>query len=78
MDNKKAADRIVSGGKSRMVVSPKGLALIAAVETGLLPEVDGGWDDRAFERFWTRFTQELQKQGADYLKNQIIMLYQKS
>lgn len=41
----------------------KGLALVAAIETGLLPEIeqDGetGYDDELFQRFWTMFQSQL-------------------
>ena len=35
-------------------ITIKGIATIAAIESGLLPEVDGGWDDTAFQIFWER------------------------
>ena len=54
-------------------ISPKGLALLAAVETGLLPEieVDGvrGYDDVLFTRFWDCFMSKLDKRQSDTQHN---------
>lgn len=43
--------------------SPKGQALIAAVDAGLLPKVvrggEEGWDTEAFDRFWADFSRRV-------------------
>lgn len=36
-----------------------GLALLAAVETELVPKVEGGWDTEQFEKFWQLFGKKL-------------------
>ena len=41
------------------MASPKGIAMIAAKESGLLPEIPGGWDTEAFERFWDIFSRRV-------------------
>lgn len=38
-----------------MQVTPKGIAVVAAIESGLLCEVEGGWDDTVFKSFWEKF-----------------------
>ena len=52
-----------------MKITLKGLALIAAIETGLLPEIerDGvvGYDEELFGRFWTKYTTLAQEQRQD-------------
>ena len=49
---------------SSMQITAKGEALIAAIETGLLPEIekDGvrGYDDELFSRFWHEFVARMQ------------------
>lgn len=48
-----------------MKLTLKGLALIAAIETGLLPEIerDGvvGYDTDLFNRFWDAFSKSVEK-----------------
>ena len=44
-------------------LSAKACALLAAVEAGLCPRVEGGWDTDAFERFWEIYQDKLSKQG---------------
>lgn len=39
----------------------KGVALIAAIESGLLTEVDGGWDDKKFQKFWEMYNETLRE-----------------
>lgn len=36
-------------------LTPKGLAITAAIESGLLLEVKGGWEDSKFNAFWSKF-----------------------
>lgn len=36
-------------------LTPKALAITAAIESGLLPEVEGGWDDNKFNVFLLKF-----------------------
>lgn len=54
--------------KPNCYLTDKGLAVTAAVESGLLPRVDGGWDDTKFNEFWQRYEELLmtsRKQGHD-------------
>lgn len=46
----------------------KGVAVIAAIESGLLPTVDGGWDDTAFQKFWSLYEKKLAEYYKDYGK----------
>lgn len=46
---------LMNSESTKPSVTPKGIAIIAAIESGLLPEVEGGWDDTAFQIFWERF-----------------------
>ena len=53
-------------------ISLKGLALIAAIETGLLPEIerDGelGYDDELFGRFWDMYNKLAEEQNNLFRK----------
>lgn len=49
--------------KGNLYVTPKALAMMAAIESGLLPEVEGGWDDTKFQIFWNRFVNQLSESG---------------
>ena len=49
-------------------LTPKGLAMIAAVESGLLPKVKGGWDDADFKIFWNEFEKLLNAKSYSILK----------
>lgn len=46
---------------SSSVLTGKGLALIAAIESGLLPQIEGGWDETKFEVFWKKYEEALAK-----------------
>ena len=52
-----------------MRLSLKGCALIAAVETGILPEIerDGqvGYDDELFDRFWEMYNKLAEEQQSN-------------
>ena len=54
------------GKAYRVRLTHKGLALIAAIETGLLPEIerDGiiGYDDELFSRFWNKYNALVEEQ----------------
>lgn len=41
-------------------LTPKGIAILAAIEADLLPKVKGGWDDTKFNKFWELFSKELE------------------
>ena len=45
----------------KAMITSKGRALLAAIDAGLIQEVEGGWDDEAFNRFWEAFTRNLDK-----------------
>lgn len=53
-------------------ISLKGLALVAAIETGLLPEIekDGelGYDDELFGRFWDMYNKLAEEQNNLFRK----------
>ena len=73
---KKPSDGGVGGEEMRdkhvqdrnLVLSNKGLAIKAAIESGMLPEVDGGWDDSVFNVFWEKYENYL-KQYRKSLSN---------
>ena len=48
--------------KGKIFLTWRGLATYAAIESGLLPEVEGGWDNTAFERFLDLFEKLLRRQ----------------
>ena len=39
-------------------LTPKGIAILAAIEADLLPKVKGGWDDTKFNKFWKLYETE--------------------
>lgn len=41
-----------------LCLTPKGAAVMFAIEAGLLPKVCGGWDPTAFDRFWEALSSE--------------------
>lgn len=45
---------------NRVVLTHRGVATIAAVESGLLPETENGWDNAAFDMFWDRYLSNLE------------------
>lgn len=49
----------------------KGIAVVAAIESGLMPEVKGGWDDTAFNEFWDMFVKMRRIQNEKSLSKQI-------
>lgn len=49
-------------------LTPKGVATIAAIESGLLPAVNGGWDDTQFKSFWDKFENLLEQYGYSFFK----------
>lgn len=55
--------------KHNFTITPKGLAQIAAIESGLCPEVEGGYDTDAFDKFWGAYQDELRKNGLDESQN---------
>lgn len=60
------------GNTQDMKLSLKGCALIAAVESGLLPEIerDGvtGYDDELFSRFWAMYNELVKKTNQRFYK----------
>ena len=63
----RAAEFIRAADSALAKLSPKGKALLAAIDTGLLPETEKGWDDEPFNRFWYRFSQDLGYDLNEYL-----------
>ena len=49
-------------------VTPKGAALLAAIEAGMLPKQEDKWALESFEAFWTGFGDRLRNQGPDRLE----------
>ncbi len=47
--------------KSIDLLSHKGVAVISAIQSGLCPEVEGGWDTDDFEKFWTKYQADLEE-----------------
>lgn len=49
-----------------ILVSAKGIALVAAVESGLVKEAEDGqsYDTELFEKFWEKFTMDLVRNGG--------------
>lgn len=41
------------------ILTPKGIATLSAIEAGLLPKVDGGWDNSLFNRFWSLYEKRM-------------------
>lgn len=60
-----------------MEITPKGLAVISAVQNGLAPAVEGGYDTDNFERFWKQLEEDLLKQGEKYVNYHVRMFYKK-
>lgn len=54
-------------------ITLKGIALIAAVETGLLPEIEingqQGYDTARFERFWQYYNKLAEEHSKPFSKN---------
>lgn len=50
---------------NRCRVSSKGLALLAAIEVGWCPSIEGGRDISTFNRFWEIYQESLRKQMSD-------------
>lgn len=44
-------------------MTPKGLAVYAAIKAGLIPEAEEGFDVAAFNTFWDEFTALLKNDG---------------
>lgn len=40
-------------------MTPKGCAVVAAVDAGMIPEVEGGYNLKQFEAFWKEFNRLL-------------------
>ena len=57
-------------------ITLKGRAVLSAVNAGLLPKIDGGWDDTAFIRFWESFEPELRKEINKEIDQATMVLYQ--
>lgn len=50
---------------NRYSVSCKGQALLAAIEVGWCPKIEGGRDISTFNRFWEIYQERLRKQRPD-------------
>ena len=58
------------GNTNKPFLTPKGIAVLAAIEAELLPRVEGGWDNTKFDKFWEQYE-------AEFNKNFIIVQRQK-
>ena len=45
----------------RIRITEKGRAILLAIECGLCPEVEGGYNDEAFDLFWELYMKKLHK-----------------
>ena len=52
-------------------LTPKGIATMCAIESGLLPKVDGGWDDSHFNEFWELFEKVMVEQGYSIIHDSV-------
>lgn len=53
---------------TRMIrLTPKGIAVLSAVDAGMLPRAENGWDTSQFDAFWEDFTDRLEEQGFSFL-----------
>lgn len=50
--------------KGVTLLTHKGLAVISAIQSGLCPKTEEGWDTNGFEKFWAKYQDDL----ADYRK----------
>ncbi len=41
--------------EEKLLLTNKSIALMAAIESDLLPKVEGGWDDTKFQIFWEKY-----------------------
>lgn len=62
--------------KESFTITPKGIAVLAAIDAGLCPEVDGGYDTEAFEKFWQQYDLSLRKK-FNYEINDINNMFKK-
>ena len=46
---------------SRLSISDKGIAVRAAIECGLIPKAEKGFDTSQFEKFWSLYHEDLAK-----------------
>lgn len=54
-------------GKGGICVSLKGLALLCAIDAGMiLPDSDGNYDDGPFSRFWDEFSKFIRADRSGY------------
>lgn len=58
----------------RICITTKGIALLAAIEAGICPKVDEGYNTDAFELFWSKFETELAKKRENGSHNAQNML----
>lgn len=54
----------------------KGRAVVAAIDAGLLPKIDGGWNDTGFIRFWELFEPVLQKEIDKEVNHAVMVFYE--
>ena len=45
--------------KKIVSLTPRGLAVMLAIQEGVIPKCEGGYDAAAFERFWDRYELEV-------------------
>ena len=55
----------MENGKKIIMLTHRGLATVLAVQEGVIPKCEGGYDNEAFERFWTRYEEESKKLSSD-------------
>lgn len=45
--------------KKIVSLTPRGLAVVLAIQAGIIPKCEGGYDTAAFDRFWDRYELEV-------------------
>ncbi len=47
--------------KGNLEITHKGIAVVSAIQSGLCPKIEGGWDTDAFEKFWEKYKSDLKE-----------------
>ena len=69
-------DHMKEMGVLHISLTPKAIALLSALNAGMIPEVEEGYDDAQFQAFWNDFEARLTKQGLKIVEDPGPMLDQ--
>lgn len=69
-------DHMKEMGVLHISLTPKAIALLSALNAGMIPEVEEGYDDAQFQAFWNNFEARLTEQGLKIVKDPGPMLNQ--